>query len=93
MKEKEIVSIPFVAHESDMNRMERINKRIGIIAITELVVILVMFIGIMVYFYLPSEEIIYEEPQSSENITQNNENGNNNYIGNDGDIINGKSKD
>jgi len=53
--EKEIVTVPFVAHESAMNRMERTNKRLGIIAIVELVVILLMFTGIMVYFYLPTE--------------------------------------
>ena len=53
--EKEIVTVPFVAHESAMNRMERTNKRLGIIAIVELVVILLMFVGIMVYFYLPTE--------------------------------------
>ena len=28
MEEKEIVTIPFVAHESAMNRMERANKRL-----------------------------------------------------------------
>lgn len=52
---KEIVEVPFVAHESAMNRMERTNKRLGIIAIIELVVILLMFVGIMIYFYLPTE--------------------------------------
>ena len=52
---KEIVEVPFVAHESAMNRMERTNKRLGIIAIIELVVILIMFAGIMIYFYLPTE--------------------------------------
>lgn len=51
----EIVTIPFVAHESAMNRMERTNKRLSIIAIAELIVILLMFIAIMVYFYLPTE--------------------------------------
>ena len=52
---KEIVEVPFVAHESAMNRMERTNKRLSIIAIVELVVILLMFAGIMIYFYLPTE--------------------------------------
>lgn len=51
----EIVTIPFVAHESAMNRMERTNKRLSIIAIVELAVILIMFAGIMIYFYLPTE--------------------------------------
>jgi hypothetical protein len=50
MKKDEVVVIPFVAHESAMNRMERANKRLWII-------ILVMFIGIMVYFFLPTEVV------------------------------------
>ena len=33
MENKEIVSIPFVAHESDMTRMERVNKRLNIIVL------------------------------------------------------------
>lgn len=47
-KDNEVVTIPFVAHESAMNRMERANRRLWI-------VILIMFIGMMVYFLLPSE--------------------------------------
>ena len=31
MKDNEVVMIPFVAHESAMNRMERANKRLWII--------------------------------------------------------------
>jgi len=53
--DENIVNIPFVAHEAAMNRMERANKRIMIIAICELVIILAMFIGIMLYFYMPNE--------------------------------------
>ena len=53
----ELAQIPFVAHESAMNRMERANKRLMIIAIIELGIILAMFVSIMIYFYLPTEEI------------------------------------
>jgi hypothetical protein len=60
MKENEVVMIPFVAHESAMNRMERANKRLWI-------VILVMFIGMMIYFFIPSE--IVEDNQSVDNTT------------------------
>jgi len=60
MKENEVVMIPFVAHESAMNRMERANRRLWI-------VILVMFIGMMIYFFIPSE--IEEDSQSADNIT------------------------
>lgn len=65
---KEIVEVPFVAHESAMNRMERTNKRLGIIAIVELVVILLMFAGIMVYFYLPTE--VEETTTNSQDVSE-----------------------
>lgn len=68
MENKEIVSIPFVAHESDMNRMERVNKRLDIIVIIESIIILLMFTGIMIYFYLPSE-VIEENSQDVSEIT------------------------
>lgn len=67
MKKNEIVNIPFVAHESSINRMERANKRLGIIAIIELIVILAMFVGIMIYFYLPTE---IEETTTSQDISE-----------------------
>lgn len=60
MKNDEVVMIPFVAHESAMNRMERANRRLWI-------VILVMFIGMMIYFFLPTE--VVEESQNVQDIT------------------------
>lgn len=48
MEKDEVVMIPYVAHESSMNRMERANKRLWI-------VILVMFIAFMIYLLLPNE--------------------------------------
>ena len=68
MGNKEIVSIRFVAHESDINRMERVNKRLDIIVIIESIIILLMFTGIMIYFYLPSE-VIEENSQDVSEIT------------------------
>lgn len=50
MEKDEVVMIPYVAHESSMNRMERANKRLWI-------VILVMFIAFMIYLLLPTEVI------------------------------------
>ena len=44
MKKDEIVSIPFVAHESSMNRMERANKRLTILAVIEAIIIVIMFL-------------------------------------------------
>lgn len=65
MKE-EILTIPFVAHESSMNRMERTNKRLIVLNIVELVIILAMFLGIMLYFYMPTEVVDTSEQNVSE---------------------------
>ena len=48
MEEKEIVMIPFVAHESAMNRMERANKRLWI-------TIIILVIAFFIYLLVPSE--------------------------------------
>ena len=62
----EIVSIPFVAHESAMNRMERANKRLLILNIIELIIIVGVFVSIMIYFYLPTE--VVEDTQTVSDI-------------------------
>lgn len=59
MEDKEIVTIPFVAHESAMNRMERANRRLSII-------IIIMFIGMMIYLLIPSE--VVEETTNSQDV-------------------------
>lgn len=61
MENKEIAMIPFVAHESAMNRMERANRRLFII-------IIVMFVGMLIYLLLPSE-IVEDTTQSVDDIT------------------------
>lgn len=60
MKKDEVVMIPFVAHESAMNRMERANKRLWII-------IIIMFIGMLIYFLLPNETV-EETTQTTDGI-------------------------
>lgn len=64
MKEdnKEVVMIPFVAHESAMNRIERANRRLWF-------VIIVLIIGMFVYFLLPTEveETTTQNVDSTEN--------------------------
>jgi len=63
MKEEKIVMIPFVAHESAMNRMERANKRLWII-------IIVLVVAFFIYLLVPNE--IIDETQSIED-TNNSE--------------------
>ena len=59
MKDNEVVMIPFVAHESAMNRMERANKRLWI-------VIIIMFLGMLVYFLTPNEVVEETTQEASE---------------------------
>lgn len=49
--------IDFVAHEADMNRLERVNKRLFIENIVLIVIIFLIVGGILVYSMLPSESI------------------------------------
>lgn len=80
MEEKEIATIPYFAHESEMARMERQIKRLWIV----LIMTIVFLVG-------SNAAWIYYEAQFTDEIVtveQESESGYNNYVGNDGDIIN-----
>jgi heme/copper-type cytochrome/quinol oxidase subunit 2 len=51
----------------------------------------IALIGLSIYTYNLQKDIGVIE--TTEEVTQNNDNGYNNYIGNDGDIVNGNTKD
>lgn len=72
--------IPYFVHEGDMARLERTIKRLWILCIL-LAVMLVVTNGGWIY---------YEAQFTDEVVTveQENEDGYNNFIGNDGDINN-----
>lgn len=72
-------SIPFYVHEGEINRLERINKRFFIL----LLIVFFALVGTNAYW------IWYECQFEDVVVTQENADGYNNYIGNDGDIING----
>lgn len=73
--------VPYVVHESDMARQERTIKRLWIL----LLVIVGLFVGSNGWW-------IWRESQFEDiTITQENEDGYNNFIGNDGDIYNGEA--
>lgn len=57
MEKEEIVNIPFVASESQCNRLERMNTRIVRALVISIIINFLMFAGIMIYFYLPTEII------------------------------------
>lgn len=80
------VTVPYVVHESAMARSERHNKRLWIV--------ILVLIGVLIGTNLAW--IIYEaqfDVVEETTITQENDNGYNNYIGNDGDINYGETDD
>lgn len=78
-------AVPYIVHESAMARAERGAKRLWIVIIL-LIVLLVGTNGAWLWY-----ESQFETVETVE-VTQENADGYNNYIGNDGDIVNGNPK-
>lgn len=76
-------TVPYIVHESAMARAERTIKRLWI----ALLICIFLIVGTNVAW------IVYESQFEDIEITQENEDGYNNFIGNDGDIYNGEAKD
>ena len=83
-EDREPVQIPFIAHESAMLRMEKILKKQWI---TIMLLICLLVGSNLAWLYYENQ---FEEVTTTE-ITQENADGYNDYIGNDGDINNGKA--
>ena len=83
--EKTPATVPYVAHEFAMARAERQSKRLVAVIILLILLLVGSNIGWLVY---NSQLEVVEE---STVITQENADGYNNYIGNDGDIVNGET--
>ena len=77
----QMASIPYFVHEGEMSRAERANKRLWIAVI----LLIVCLVGTNLAW------TIYESQFQDVLITQDNEDGVNNFIGNDGAIFNGGS--
>ena len=75
--------VPYIAHESAVARLERVIKRLWVLA---LVLIVLLAASNAAWIWLESQ---YETIETT--ITQENADGYNNYIGNDGDIVNGNA--
>ena len=73
--------VPFAVHESAMARMERTIRRLWIL----LLVLVVLLVGTNALW------IWYESQLEKVEVTQENEDGYNSFIGNDGDIYNGET--
>lgn len=75
--------VSYFIHEGIMARMERECRRLWI---TTLVLIILLVASNLAWF-------AYEQSFEDVAITQENADGYNNYIGNDGDIVNGETND
>ena len=80
------LKIPFAAHESAMARSERHTKALIWVIVLLIVLLVCTNAGWLIY---NSQFEVVEETTTT--ITQDNADGYNNYIGNDGDIVNGKA--
>lgn len=73
-------NVSYVVHEGVMSRLERVIKRLWI----ALIMTIILLVGTNIFW------IAYESQfEDSVTITQENDDSYNNYVGNDGDIING----
>lgn len=82
------VSVPYVVHEAEVSRQERQIKRMWIALIVLAVALFLTnmaWIGVFNSYEYSTEEIVVEQDAQ--------DGGNNNYIGNNGDINNGISED
>lgn len=80
-------SVSYVVHESAMARAEREKKRLWILLIISWVAVL-LIVGIFTYERLQYD---YTSETYEEVVVDSKDGGNANYIGNDGDIINGEN--
>lgn len=78
--------VPYIVHEAALARLERTIKRLWILA---LVAVALLVATNMAWIWYEGQMEVIESTE----ITQENENGYNNFIGNDGDIYNGEADD
>lgn len=74
--------VPYIVFEGEMVRLERIVKRLFVLV----VILIVLLFGTNIYWIWYENQFIDEVT-----VTQDNTDGYNNYVGNDGDITNGKT--
>lgn len=77
--------MPIAQHEKDQNKLMSIIKWL----IAVIVILIVLLVGSNVGWLIYNSQ--FEVVEESTTITQENEEGYNNYIGNDGDIVNGET--
>ena len=86
-KRKTVDPVPYIVHESAMARNERTIKRLVVALI---VAVALLFAGNAAWLYAWMQYDYMSE--ESEIVTVDGKDGIANYIGNDGDIVNGSDK-
>ena len=81
MNKEDLYRVPYVVFESICDRHMKIIKRLLVLCIL-LVVLLVGTNAMWIWYESQFEDVV---------VTQEGENGHNNYIGNDGEIYNGET--
>lgn len=84
VKSAQAADVPYIVHEASMARSERTVKRLW----ATIILLILLFVGSNAAWIWWNNQ--WETVESWE-ITQENEDGNNNYIGHDGDIENGET--
>ena len=87
--DKNPASVPYVVHESAMSRAERHTKSL----VWVVVLLIVLLVGTNIGWLLYESQFEAVEETTETIIKQDNADGYNNYIGNDGDIVNGEADD
>lgn len=82
--QSDVAMIPYYAHEGEMARAERMNKRLWIV----ILVLIICLVGTNAGW------IVYESQFTDEVVTveQDSETGTNNFVGHDGEISYGETK-
>lgn len=75
--------VPYIVHEGTMARMERTVKRLWV----TIILLIALFVGSNALW------IYYDKQYQDVVVTQENADGYNNFVGNDGDILNGETND
>lgn len=84
--DKDVITIPYLVHEGDMARQERTIKRLWILCIV-LVVLLAGSNAFWFYYESQFEEVV----ETTQEVTQENSDGVNNFVGGNGVITNGET--
>lgn len=85
---EEMAVMPIAQHEKDQNRLMGIIKSL----IAVIVILIVLLVGSNVGWLIYESQFEVVEETTETNIEQDNENGDNNYIGNNGDINYGEAE-